>query len=306
MTGATIPCGPRSRLVLRWLLLIGCAATLADEPSEGPRIGWTIENGFLRLLIPQDPQNYYILEHTASLDEADPIAMNLGFWGPVWVKDIPMAADAEFFPLLAVPAFAPRDTDGDGIDDVYELLHSKDRKLDSLNRADVLLDPDSDGITNLEEYRRKFGYGVGPPEVFSREVSLWNFGAPTAHLEAFSVELSVYNASPGSGPPPSDAHEMFSREVSVFNLGSLPDGRLEAISRETSVYNFGSPPARLEAISRELSLYNAGPGSGPPATDLAEATSREVSVFNFGEPTARLEAISREASILNYQEPINP
>ena len=50
-----------------------------------------------------------------------------------------------------MPITAPLDTDGDQIDDVYELRHRP--LLDPLNPGDAALDPDRDGKTTLEEYR---------------------------------------------------------------------------------------------------------------------------------------------------------
>lgn len=135
----------------------------------------------------------------------------------------------------------------------------------------------------------------------SRELSVFNFGAPTAAREAISSEVSVYNAMPGSRSPWSLQQMAISRELSLWNFGS-PSAAIEAISKEVSVYaalpGSGSTGTRIpQAISREASLWNFGAPSA-----RIEAVSRETSLFNFGSPTARIEAIGREVSVLNFSE----
>ena len=89
-------------------------------------------------------------------------------------------------------------------------------------------------------------------DAISREVSLFNFGAPSVSTEAISRELSIFNFGQLSSNV-----EAISREVSVFNFGQSATS-VEAISREVSVFNFGQLSRTIEAISRELSIYNYG------------------------------------------------
>ena len=70
-----------------------------------------------------------------------------------------------------------------------------------------------------------------------REVSIFNFGSPSAAFEANSREISIYN---GEAVPYSDLLQIETREVSTFNFGS-PSAPIEAISREVSVLNFDEP-----------------------------------------------------------------
>jgi hypothetical protein len=165
--------------------------------------------------------------------------------------------------------------------------------VDALDPADASqASPNIAGLTNLDEYRRRFGLNGEKPQFYSREVSLFNFGAPTARFEAISREQSVFNF----GSPPFRI-EAVGRELSIFNGERPPTaGYPEAYSREVSVYNFGAPPFRIEAIGREVSVFN---GQRPAIAGYPEAYSREVSLFNFGAPTARVEAISREVSVFN-------
>ena len=64
----------------------------------------------------------------------------------------PGAASNGFYRVERLSLTQPRDRDGDGIDDVFELRHRS--ILDPLNPGDSLLDPDGDGVSSLEEYRR--------------------------------------------------------------------------------------------------------------------------------------------------------
>ena len=217
------------------------------------------------------------------------VAIALGDPGPTLIHKPVEGETRFFFRFEPISVFAPRDSDRDGMDDLWELTHG----LDALDPADASqASPNIAGLTNLEEYRRRFGLGAERPQFYSREVSLFNFGAPTARFEAISREQSVYNF----GSPPFRI-EAVGRELSIFNGERPPTaGYPEAYSREVSVYNFGAPPFRTEAIGREVSVFN---GERPAIAGYPEAYSREVSLFNFGAPIARVEAISREVSVFN-------
>ena len=137
-----------------------------------------------------------------------------------------------------------------------------------------------------------------------REVSIFNFGSPSATFEANTREQSIFNF--GS---PSAAFEANSREISIYNGEAVPYSDLLQIeTREVSIFNFGEaapgtpggPPALAEAITREISVFN---GEAVPPSDLLQIETREVSTFNFGSPSAPIEAISREVSVLNFDEP---
>ncbi|MCB1125341.1 MAG: Ig-like domain-containing protein, partial [Verrucomicrobiae bacterium] len=62
----------------------------------------------------------------------------------------PAGSDHGFFVVEQVPVGAPLDSDGDGIDDLYEL--ARPDFLDPTNPNDAALDYDGDGKTNKEEY----------------------------------------------------------------------------------------------------------------------------------------------------------
>lgn len=261
-------------------------------------------NGVLILSLPPNPSAYYTLEWTEDFQTFTPIGLSLGDVGPVWAYSVLLGTSQGFFRVQAHDIFSPQDSDGDGIDDRYELEHAN--CLNPLVYADASQPCLVPGMSNYQLYLRDLFGGPGVAlQFFSHETSVFNFGAPTAVHEAISPELSVYNAYPGSGPPTSDLNQVFSREVTTWNFGS-PSAPVEAISREATVFNLGQPSAPIEANSKEISVYNANPGSGPPATEFNQIESRELTVFNYGAPTASVETISREVTVLNFDEPTNP
>ncbi len=260
------------------------------------------EDGKLQLSVPRNAAVYYILQRAEDLEVFSAVALALGQDGATWAYAIPPDSGSAFFRLKVVDAFAPIDSDGDGIDDVYELQHPG--ILDPLNPTDAGASaPGQDGYSNYQVYLRDRFAGTNIPiQFFGHEATVFNFGAPTASRESISAEISVYNALPGSGPPPTNFDQVFSRETTIWNYGS-PSARVEAVSSEATVYNLGSPSATIEAISREFSVYSANPGSGAPTTDLGQVFGREITLYNYGAVSARLEAVSREITVLNYQDP---
>jgi hypothetical protein len=258
-------------------------------------------NRVLQLSLPANPRAYYTLEWSPNLVVFTNVAISLGTPGPVWAYSVAVGPSQGFFRVQSHDIFSPQDTDGDGIDDRYELQHPS--CLNPLVYADASQPCLTNGMSNYQFYlfdlfggpgtavqffsREASVFNFGAPtaaqEAISREATVWNFGSPSANTEANSKEVSVYNANPGSGPPATE-----------FKL---------VVSREATVWNFGSPSANTEAISKEVSVYNANPGSGPPATGFNNVYSRELTVFNFGAPTATWEAISREITVLNFQDP---
>src|SRR3954471_22786226 len=94
---------------------------------------------------------YYILYRGDTVTAITfPRALHLGAsQDQLFVDDLP-ATRTSFYRILGVPQSQPRDVDGDGIDDVYELSHPG--ILSPLNPSDASLDSDGDGLSNLQEY----------------------------------------------------------------------------------------------------------------------------------------------------------
>ena len=126
----------------------------------------------------------------------------MGDVGAAWAYAVQLGPQQGFFRVQAHDIFTPADTDGDGIDDRYELQHPE--CLNPLSYYDASQPCLTNGMSNYQYYLRDLFGGPGTAvQVFSHETSVFNFGAPTAAREAVSPELSVYNAYPGSGPPTS-------------------------------------------------------------------------------------------------------
>lgn len=96
---------------------------------------------------------YYLLQRGTSLrDISLPVAAQLGTAGVATLRDNTALAATGFYRLLEIPLTQPRDTDGDGIDDVYEL--ELVGQLNPLDPTDAGLDPDGNGLSFLQEYQR--------------------------------------------------------------------------------------------------------------------------------------------------------
>lgn len=244
-----------------------------------------------RLTLGADPALYFGFQHSEDL--LVPFAyeaMSLGTPGPIIFGYTPGSGELRgFFRARGISVSAPEDQDNDFLDDIWELQHSY---LNPLNPNDAFLpspEPDAGGRNNLDYYRFKRGI-VPLKEAITREVTVFNFGAPFVAAEAISAAVSIFNGE----SIPLFPGQVYSRETSVFNFGS-PLATVEAISPAVTAFNFGSPPASVEAIAVEVSVFNGQ--SIPDGT--AQVYSQEVSAFNFGAPTASVEAISRELSVLN-------
>jgi RHS repeat-associated protein len=95
--------------------------------------------------------SYFILlrgTEITNIRTATDLALATGTVGTL--SDSTPPPSSGFYRVLGVPLNAPFDSDGDGIDDVFELRRVF---LDPLNRTDSLADFDRDGRSNLEEYR---------------------------------------------------------------------------------------------------------------------------------------------------------
>lgn len=163
----------------------------------------------LKLNLSQDPASYFFLRQTTDLSTYFPFAMVLGETPNFWYLYPDSETPARFFQARAISIFASEDTDGDGIDDLYEIRHPV---LNPLDRYDAQLDPDNNGQNYLQEYRATYNLGDGKREAISAEVSVFAtrpFTGPA--VEAISDEVSVFTTRPFAGP----AFETISDEVSV-------------------------------------------------------------------------------------------
>ena len=278
---------PSKRFVLLATTLISLVMHKASGVAD---IQIDRDNETIRFATVSDTATYYILYRSQDLSIYTALAIDFASNTPIWEIDVTEVPEQrEFYGIGPVSLFAPQDSDGDRIDDVYELLNPD--ILDPLNTFDANLDPDNNGKTHLQEYLERFDLGSAP-QFYAREITIFNFGTPFGGQDAISREYTAFNF--GS---PSASMEAISRMLSVYKGSGAPllAGYPVVWSREITAYNLGEPTALIEAISRELSVYN---GSGPPLlAGIPIVWSREISTFNYGQPSASIEAISREISI---------
>ncbi|MCH6258917.1 DUF6531 domain-containing protein [Puniceicoccaceae bacterium K14] len=113
------------------------------------------ELGELSVLVrPELDDSYFIIIKSSDLDELN-TPFQLMFPDATGdVLSLPAELDegeSVFYKLIEVSGSTPRDVDGDGIDDIFELLNSS--ILDPLSPADADEDIDNDGLSNFEEYQ---------------------------------------------------------------------------------------------------------------------------------------------------------
>lgn len=171
-------------LTLGSLLVIGVLLAIAQEFRIRQASLDTASNEFT---VSQETRqdSYYILykgEQANQLDLA--VTMKLGTGQEETLIDPSATASASFYRVFQVAINQPGDTDGDGIDDVFELLHPT--ILNGLNNADAALDSDGDGISNLDEYLNGTDPTV-PENLFT--AALANPAAGSTYTAPLSLEL---------------------------------------------------------------------------------------------------------------------
>ncbi|WP_269541965.1 hypothetical protein [Cerasicoccus fimbriatus] len=276
-------------LLLRKAMLLPVLGMCALGESSAAAIDISLSGNEVTVTLENQSDYYYGLQFSEALGEFETIDMALGSPAPVFVMDR-AGVDADwFFRGLPISIFAPQDTDGDGMDDVYELLRPY---LNPLDPADALEEsPLFAGMTNLEAYILLYGLDDDLiPQFYSREVSLMNFGAPYSAYYSLSREYSLFNFGAGD-------LSVFSREQSIFNGGQPAiAGYPQVYSREVSLFNVNEPPFTTEALSHEVSIFN---GERPAILGYPQVISREVSIYNAGAPFYSVETVSHEVSIYN-------
>ena len=261
---------------------VGAGESLTIAAVPGPTA--------LTLRLPDNVAAYYRLDLSTSLPVFAPWAMDLGDQGTEWKVSYDLGPEVAFFRVFGQSLWAPTDTDGDGMDDVWELDHPG--LLNPLDATDAGLDPDGNGLTHLQEYWQIYGRRMPRNEAISRELTLFNFESPLTRFEAISREITLHNL-----PVEPMAPEAISREITLYRGERAPHPDYhDAISRAVTLYN--APPESVfpEAISREVTLYQ---GERAPLADHHDTISRAVTLFNFESPLTAYEAISREVSLFN-------
>lgn len=193
-----------------------------------------------------------------------------------WPPDGPVRVDADgssaargFYRVEAVPVDAPRDLDGDGLDDVFELTYPL--AFDPLDPTDAAGDFDGDGFDNGEEYRR----GTDPTDPASRPLIRVST-APAADETGVSVqrELTVLFEKPVAVETQL-SHERFFLEFGGRRLLARTAIALDRSRAWLFPLEPLPPGARIKAVF--------------DATGIRDALGRAVDADGDGQPGGRLE-----------------
>ncbi|MDA0347381.1 MAG: Ig-like domain-containing protein [Verrucomicrobia bacterium] len=124
------------------------------------------ENGVLALEFPSEAESYYLLKRGQTVDVLDSaVAAQLGINGTGFLSDSEFASPGKtFYVVQKIPISDPLDTDGDGIDDVFELGFPN--FLSPVNPFDAPLDFDQDTVSNLKEYQDGTNPSLPPARIF--------------------------------------------------------------------------------------------------------------------------------------------
>lgn len=151
-------------------LTMGLCAILATAASGSSfsvnKLGYDPTDGFA-LQVETAPDTYLVLmrgDSPEAIDTAISALLPDASLPSVWLRD-PRVAQRSFYQVWRYPFSDPVDTDGDGIDDLYELRHPL--LLDAVDDSDAAADADEDGKSNLEEYEAD----TDPAEVRQSTVS---------------------------------------------------------------------------------------------------------------------------------------
>lgn len=162
--------------------LIACALPVLSAEF---RIDYfQLTNGQAEVSVTNDPAAYFMLRrgnYPAGIWQM----VDLGLAGSV-LRDAAPTNTAQFYRVEQVPVLAPRDSDGDGLDDLWELMR---RPLGAaLNPEDAEQDLDGNGITDRLDFLRArlnpgsvagravMSLGSGHALALRQDGSLWGWG----------------------------------------------------------------------------------------------------------------------------------
>ncbi len=180
------------QLPLVLLLLVGSGLIVRPADLAVSRVAFDAD-GSLSVEIPlptETPESYFRLVRLGGANVVDLGLPDAGS-ASLELRDTGASALARaFYQVEEIPLSTPLDSDGDGIDDIFELQHPL--LLDPLDPADAGEDADGDGDSNLAEYEAQ----TDPADVSTSDVSF-----VTADAITISGQLRQPAARPGTKLP---------------------------------------------------------------------------------------------------------
>ncbi|NLG36162.1 MAG: hypothetical protein GX548_12495, partial [Lentisphaerae bacterium] len=131
-----------------WLAVPGAERSRADYWISAHR-----DQLDFQIDIPSDTTDYHLVQSAPSVSNWGITGLVLGVQGTqTWTSgDVLSRQNMQFYRVFSRDVMHPLDSDGDGIDDVYELR--RPLLLNPLAPDDADADGDGDGLSNREEYQ---------------------------------------------------------------------------------------------------------------------------------------------------------
>lgn len=158
--------GPWSRVALVALLL---GMFGSDASAQGFSVTEVTADTKGRLAVrhPAEPGFYYVLQRGLEVTRiVSAVDLALGVTAESQLEDAHTPAPMAFYRVLQVPLTAPLDSDGDGLDDVWELRYRRPKA--ALNGSDADEDHDGNGKPDLTDYLTPVAYFAQPTSVVEK------------------------------------------------------------------------------------------------------------------------------------------
>ena len=197
---------------------------------------------------------------TSLMDEWKVVALDWGQDnGQSWLDANDDAS--RFYKVVEIPIDAPADSDGDGMDDVFEMRHPH---LDPLDGKDAKKDCDEDGMLNIQEYHAE--KSKGNQKIILDAITVMPVASPTE--TAFSV-YSQYRVRP------TDAHVGAARGRNdksyyvrqILEVFSSAGEKVRTITQDFLIDPTGIKNASEYVAITGSSVWNGRDDSGMPVPD---------------------------------------
>ena len=234
-------------------------------------------NAAVLVSYPSDTNRYYLLFRGNRIEQAFlPKDAKLGLAGIGYLRDNLPPSDQAYYRVTGVPLIQPLDTDGDGIDDVYEL---QTQGLNPLVAGDArLLDPNGNGKTYLQVYQQlrvlpariaSSSPAAGETGVAVTRETIINFSEPLADGATINTD-SLYATFGGRKILSRVELSSNRRKATLFYLENLPaSSRIRVTLKSNGV---------LDVNGKELDPDGNGVAGGTGTVDFDTLNVASVGV----------------------------